>query len=136
MKSDTERAIQERFGKQGVEMPAIRIFIAPLVSREFINYILWGLEEEGIPAELKEMEDETSAVLLAKLAADSASLNVGIGIDKAKVVLHHRDLLQENPLFSLGAEELNRTNLRCLGANAARLFKGSPLIFQDGSPGS
>jgi len=117
-------------------MPAVRIFITPLVSREFINYILWGLEEEGIPAELKEMEAESSAVLLAKLAADSSSLNVGIGIDKAEVVLHHRDLLQENPLFSLGAEELNRTNLRCLGANAARLFKGNPLIFQDGSPGS
>lgn len=136
MKSDCERAIQERVGKRDVEMPAVRIFMAPPVSREFINYILWGLEEEGIPAELKEMEGESSAVLLAKLAADSASLNVGIGIDKAKVVLHHRDLLQENPLFSLGAEELNRTNLRCLGANAARLFKGNPLIFEDGSPGS
>ncbi|MCK4751622.1 MAG: glycerol dehydratase reactivase beta/small subunit family protein [Bacteroidales bacterium] len=127
--------IQKRFGKRGVEMPAVRIFITPRVSREIVNYILWGLEEEGIPAELKEMEGESAAVLLAKLAADSSSLNVGIGIDKAEVVLHHRDLHHE-PLFSLGAEVLNRRNLRCLGANAARLFKGNPLIFQDGSPGS
>ena len=116
-------------------MPAVGIFITPLVSRETVNHILWGLEEEGIPAEIKEMEGESEAVLLAKLAADSSRLNVGIGIDKAEAVLHHRDLQQE-PLFSLGAEELNRMNLRCLGANAARLFKGNPLICEDGSAAS
>ena len=122
-------------GRPAVEMPAVGIFITPPISRDTVNYILWGLEEEGIPAELKEMEGESAAVLLSKLAADSSSLNVGIGMDKSEVVLHHRDLPREKPLFSLGAEELNRTNLRCLGANAARLVKGNPLIFQDDSPG-
>jgi len=47
------------------------------------------------------------------------------------VVVHHRDLPLDSPLFLLGAEKLTQANLRCLGANAARLVKGNPLVLND-----
>ena len=94
--------------------------------------ILWGLEEEGIPAETQSSAAGTVAEM-AKLAADGSPLNVGIavsGTDRA-VALHHRDLAAAQPLFVLRAAELEPALLRRLGANAARLVKGNPLAVED-----
>ncbi len=114
--------------------PAVWLFVLEPVPEETIMPILWGLEEEGIPAELREAPSGP-AKILAKQAADGSPLNVGIGINgnESEVVLHHRDLRDEAPLFSLGPMDLNPTILRNLGVNAARLFKGEPLVFQDRS---
>jgi hypothetical protein len=116
------------------EKPAVHIFLTPPIPEEMISAILWGLEEEGIPASLQEKESG-KAVALAKAAANGSMLNVGIGMNKTEVVLHHRDLPLEGPLFSLGTKELIQTRLRILGANAARLVKGNPLIVPYGLPG-
>jgi hypothetical protein len=94
--------------------------------------ILWGLEEEGIPADIRPTAAGT-VTELAKRAADDSPLNVGIAVsdtDRA-VVLHHRDLAAPRPLFVLGAPELEPALLRRLGANAARLVKGNPLAVED-----
>jgi len=112
--------------------PAVWIMVAEPVPEKNIEYILWGLEEEGIPAEIREVRSG-SAEVIAKQGADSSHLNVGIGIDgnEQAVVLHHRDLPIEKPLFSLEAADFQSAQLRRLGANAARLAKGNPLLFQD-----
>jgi hypothetical protein len=113
--------------------PAVSIFIVEPVPGEIIERILWGLEEEGIPYEIGALECEVTEVM-AKRAADGSRLNVGIGINGAegKAVLHHRDLPEEKPLFTLelkGAQP--QMHLRTLGVNAARLVKGEPLVFND-----
>lgn len=99
---------------------------------EVIQPILWGLEEEGIPADFRQAPDE-GAEGLAKRAADGSPLNVGIGISGAEqaVALHHRDLPRGAPLLLLPATELKPSRLRRLGANAARLVKGEPLDLHD-----
>jgi len=114
------------------EKPSVRILAIQPVVEDVIKYVLWGLEEEGIPAGVREVPGG-SAKVLAKQAADGSQLNVGIGIDATKrvIVLHHRDLPSETPLFSLTAVEFQAPQLRRLGANAARLVKGNPLHFQD-----
>jgi Dehydratase medium subunit len=94
--------------------------------------ILWGLEEEGIPAEIQPSVAGT-VTELARLAADGSPLNVGIavsGTDRT-VALHHRDLAASEPLFVLGPAELAPALLRRLGANAARLVKGNALAVDD-----
>ena len=94
--------------------------------------ILWGLEEEGIPAETQPSAAGPIADM-AKLAADGSPLDVGIavsGTDPA-VALHHRDLAASQPLFVLRPPELEPALLRRLGANAARLVKGNPLAVDD-----
>jgi hypothetical protein len=115
--------------------PAVWIFTVHPVSEETIEPILWGLEEEGIPAELRAAPEESVETVetVAKRAADGSPLNVGIGIGGIEriAVLHHRDLPRERPLFSLGAVEIQPMCLRRLGVNAARLVKGEPLVFQE-----
>jgi hypothetical protein len=110
--------------------PVVRIVTTVPSPEKEIGYILWGLEEEEIPAEIEEVE-ENSLKILAKQAADGSKLNVGIGISGTNkmAVLHHRDLPVDKPLFSMAADKFDMTQLRLLGANAARLVKGNPLLF-------
>lgn len=116
------------------EKPAVLIYWTPPKPEAMIDAILWGLEEEGIPARLHQKQNGP-ATALAKDAANSSMLNVGIGMNGTEVVLHHRDLPLEEPLFTLGAEQLFPPKLRLLGANAARLVKVNPLIVPDGLAG-
>jgi hypothetical protein len=102
----------------------------PSTASDVIREILLGIEEEGIPVKVQEKQSGLP-VNLAKDAAGASSLNVGIGTSAAEVVVHHRDLPLDSPLFLLGAEKLTQANLRCIGANAARLVKGNPLALND-----
>ncbi|MBC2709631.1 MAG: glycerol dehydratase reactivase beta/small subunit family protein [Desulfosarcina sp.] len=121
----------ERFPSNDAK-PVVRIFTTEPVPEQAVRYILWGLEEEGVPAELQTVPIGATEIL-AKQAADSSRLNVGIGINGTALmaVLHHRDLPGEKPLFFLTAEEFQAAPLRRLGANAARLVKAEPLVFKD-----
>jgi len=109
--------------------PTVRIITCQAGERE-LQPILWGLEEEGIPVEVENVSSG-EAVVLAKQAAHMSALNVGIALDgvKGEIVLHHRDLAGECPLFTVAMQDASKTRLRILGANAARLVKGEPLIF-------
>jgi hypothetical protein len=111
--------------------PVVRISILGSVPETIIRCICWGLEEEGIPAEIQKVSNGRT-LLLAKQAADASNLNVGICIDgdSEKIVLHHRDLPSDKPLFVLTAEDFRVNRLRTLGTNAARLVKGEPLVFE------
>jgi propanediol dehydratase-reactivating factor small subunit len=111
--------------------PVVRISVMGSVPETIIQCICWGLEEEGIPAEIRKVSNGPT-LLLAKQAADASMLNVGICIngDSQKIVLHHRDLPGDKPLFVLTAEDFHKTRLRILGTNAARLVKGEPLVFE------
>jgi len=111
--------------------PAVSILIVQPVSGELVEHVLWGLEEEGIPYEIVELESGITETI-AKQAADASPLNVGIGINgkEGKAVLHHRDLPKEKPLFPVGLEDAQAlARLRILGINAARLVKGEPLVL-------
>ena len=94
-----------------------------------LNPVFWGMEEEGIPYEVQECP-AGEAVGVAKEASLMSPLNVGIGVDPLKdtIVLHHRDLPADQPLFVLQFREIGRGGLRRLGINAARLVKGEPLV--------
>jgi hypothetical protein len=111
--------------------PTVRILACQVGERE-LQPILWGLEEEGIPAEVENVASG-DAVALAKQASHMSSLNVGIALNgiQGQIVLHHRDLGGECPLFTLAMPDAGSAQLRVLGANAARLVKGDPLIFQE-----
>lgn len=115
--------------------PAVHIMTCEPPPREAIEPILWGLEEEGIPAVLHEVS-HAPAAMLAKQGADMSPLNVGIGINAAEetVSLHHRDLPKDKPLFTFAMRDLQALHLRTLGVNAARLVKGNPLVLREESP--
>lgn len=87
------------------------------------NDVLFGIEEEGIPYEIKEKE-QLNPLELSYMAAQDSRLAVGIGIHiGGEITLTSNKLKKEKPLFSanLGCE---KDSLRNLGANAGRLVKG------------
>lgn len=110
--------------------PAVFLFKSSCAADAVINEILLGIEEEGIPAEVREQQLSLT-VDLAKSAADSSLLNVGIAASSTEVVVHHGDLPADKPLFLLRAKHQTSTNLKLLGVNAARLVKGNPLVIND-----
>jgi hypothetical protein len=114
------------------QQPAVIILVVKPSPAETIAPILWGLEEEGVPAGLYEVAGGKAGAL-AKEAAERSPLNVGIGINlnDSVISLHHRNLPLERPLFTLGSAELQPSDLRVLGKNAARLVKGEPLVFRE-----
>ncbi|PSH03083.1 MAG: hypothetical protein CXZ00_14065 [Acidobacteria bacterium] len=109
--------------------PTVRVIACQIGERE-LSPILWGLEEEGIPSEVQSVSGG-EAVALARQAAQMSALNVGVALHggEGKAVLHHRDLAEGAPLFTLPLQGVESFRLRLLGMNAARLVKGEPLLF-------
>ncbi|MGB8885369.1 MAG: glycerol dehydratase reactivase beta/small subunit family protein [Candidatus Korobacteraceae bacterium] len=112
--------------------PSVRMLLTHATGVD-LQAVFCGLEEEGIPVEVQEVP-RGGAVALAKEAAHMSPLNVGIGVngDEQAVVLHHRDLPADHPLFVVRLRDARGGELRRLGINAARLVKGEPLVLQDG----
>lgn len=87
--------------------------------------LMFGMEEEGVPCFIEAHEEKT-ALELGYKAAESSSLDVGIGIGEDEtVILHYAKLKREEPLFQINLCG-DKARLRALGANAARLVKGVP----------
>jgi len=106
------------------EIPCIYLYhSSALEDTSRFNEILWGIEEEGIPYDVKSLECNNSEEL-SHLGAVKSKLAVGIGVDsEGKVTLAFNKLSKDQPLFIAHLD--NDPNiLRDLGANAGRLVKG------------
>lgn len=106
------------------EVPSIYVYYSnDLKDLSRFDEILWGIEEEGIPFELKAKDCNISEEL-SHLASMQSKLLVGIGIDsKGKITLTLNKLEKDKPLFTISIDDEN-SNLRNLGSNAGRLVKG------------
>ncbi|WCK52631.1 glycerol dehydratase reactivase beta/small subunit family protein [Aneurinibacillus sp. Ricciae_BoGa-3] len=95
------------------------------VQSQILKEISAGLEEEGVPFRLQQLDETLDCVVLGKMAAAISPLQVGIGVDHhGDLCLHHEKLEAGNPYLR---EKLG--NGRNLGKNAARLSKGLPLYL-------
>lgn len=106
------------------EKPSIYIYYSSEIKDTSIfNDILFGIEEEGIPYEMKEKK-ELDPFKLGYKAAQDSKLSVGIGIHlSGKIILTFNKLKEKEALF-ISSLDLGETSLRNLGANAGRLVKG------------
>lgn len=109
--------------------PVVNLFVADPSANDRVPSISLGLEEEGIPWQCHAIRTQNSLEALSKQAADRSKLGVGLAMDGNAIALHHRDLPLEKPLFVFSLSELDDADLRRLGANAARLVKGNPLLL-------
>ncbi len=116
--------------------PVVNIFLADSKAADLAQVLCLGLEEEGIPWQCSPVAEKADVTSLAKQAADLSKLNVGLAIapGAGTIVLHHRDLPVAKPLFTLATGRLDPESLRRLGANAARLVKGNPMILDPPQP--
>jgi len=107
-------------------VPSILILKAPRFEESnLIEKICWGIEEEGIPFEVR-TDIETDAVRLAYKASLSSNLNVGIGIGSdLAIAVHYSQMEERTPLF-IGRGDSRNSDPVVMGINAARLVKGIP----------
>ncbi|WP_288528034.1 glycerol dehydratase reactivase beta/small subunit family protein [uncultured Secundilactobacillus sp.] len=89
-----------------------------------------GIEEEEIPVSVSTIE-QGNTVSNAYQAALVSKLSVGLAFDATQVVLHYKNLDEEEPLFKV--KRGNPTIMRMMGTNAARLVKGTPFKLGEGS---
>ena len=106
--------------------PVVLIYHDNRSSTEDIQFVLYGMEEEKIPYSL-EQKNFSTATEAAYVAANTSSLNVGIGYVNNEVVLHYKNLAPETPYQSIQrVVTCPPMILKRFGGNAARLVKGVP----------
>lgn len=104
-------------------------------EHSLIEYIGYGIEEEGVPWRKQLLEDDAdqpknSATELAYQAASDSGLKIGIGVSRDKTLtLHHARLPTDKPVLSV--THPTNSQARTTGTNAARLAKRMPLRVID-----
>lgn len=107
--------------------PSILISMESSELPKIWQEVLFGIEEEGIPYQLLTENTADDVILRAYSAAQTSALAVGMACTNNKMIVHHKNLPEQQPLFNMEASELtDKVALRALGNNAARLIKGIP----------
>lgn len=109
----------------GDEVP--RVFVRCIGDRtpSLVQYIEHGIEEEGVSWAVQPGYDGAAAAVAHRAAMDS-KLKIGVCVAAdGRVVVHHKQLLNDDPLFDVA--EPTPDDARKLGSNAARLAKRMPL---------
>ena len=109
--------------------PRIFVYLTNPELEDTIQFLLYGIEEEGIPFEVAPVE-AADAVSAAYQAAQTSSLTTGVGCDGQKVVLHYKNLDPDEPYLVIDRYQTKpKQQLKAFGSNCARLVKGVP--FKD-----
>jgi len=114
----------DKYILEDTKKPGIYIFINEDVKEETLKDMILGIEEEGIPYELKKIVGK-NINSLASMASESSLLGVGIGVDKNKIILHQEKLTSKSYVFCINLSS-TPNELREIGENAARIVKKVP----------
>lgn len=104
--------------------PDICVASASTASRNVLETLFLGMEEEGIPWH-EVSRDSGDAKSLGKTACEESRLDVGVGVDDKNVVLCFDKLKGDKVLFSCSATA-DADVVRTIGTNAARIIKRVP----------
>lgn len=105
-------------------IPRVHVRCLDDTEPEWLEYIEHGLEEEGV-SWVVQFGFENDDVAVAYDAALDSSLKIGVSVSESRIVIHHKQLPAESPLFDIRAVTI--ADARRLGSNSARLAKGTPL---------
>jgi len=115
-----------------ISRPAVFIYCDSVEGTKiFLNKICEGLEEEGVPFEIHQVEvSEESVEVLAQNASRNSNLGIGIGVLKTgECALLQKRLPFDFPIQRVRGEKYDPDLYRNIGINAARLAKNLPLVF-------
>ncbi|WP_254537015.1 glycerol dehydratase reactivase beta/small subunit family protein [Halomarina litorea] len=101
-----------------------RILVRCGDESRLVSHVEHGIEEDGVPWAV-ESGATGDGVSVAFEAARASSLKIGVSVLGDRVVVHHKQLPDDDPLFDV--REVSTATARKLGSNAARLAKGTPL---------
>jgi hypothetical protein len=107
------------------DVPRVHVRCIGNQEPDSIALIEHGIEEESVPWVVESGFDGES-VAVAYEAALGSALEIGVSVNAdGRIVVHHKQLPDERPLYDFTDAEGSRA--RTLGSNAARLAKGTPL---------
>ncbi|RBI60408.1 glycerol dehydratase reactivation factor [halophilic archaeon] len=110
-------------------MPYISVRCIGDRELELVEYIEYGIEEEGV-SWMVDSELSGDSVSIAYEASVNSPLKIGVSVTaESRIVVHHQQLPDDNPLFNIS--DVTPKLARKLGANSARLAKGTPLKTVD-----
>jgi hypothetical protein len=109
---------------QDDEVPRVHVRCVGDDEPEWVQYIEHGIEEEGV-SWLVEFDFDGDSVDVAYDAALESDLKIGVSVDESRVVVHHKELSGDSPVFDVSGVDARVA--RTLGSNSARLAKGTPL---------
>lgn len=110
--------------EQDDEIPRVHVRCLGDEVPELVEYIEHGLEEEGVSWVVQTGFDGDSVAVAYDAAMESA-LKIGVSVTGSRVVIHHKQLPDGDPVFDV--TDVTTESARRLGSNAARLAKGTPL---------
>ena len=108
------------------EKPSVYIVVEDSYKNStLLDYLCYGLEEEGIPFYMTNDSAE-NLYFLAHQAAKASRLNVSLALgENNKVLIHHKKLEPNEPFFE---KEISKEfQAKAIASNAARLVKGIPV---------
>ncbi|MCL2315528.1 MAG: glycerol dehydratase reactivase beta/small subunit family protein [Actinomycetia bacterium] len=109
--------------------PAIGVHVHAATPDVLLGPVLWGIEEEGIPAAVTR-SSELNPLVLAHEAATASRLGVGVGISLDYVVVTTEKLPVGRPYLAARLTRPARQG-RIMGTNSARLVRRIPLTSLD-----
>lgn len=107
------------------ERPAIVLHVHDDVPQGNLVPVLLGIEEEGVPVQVRRLS-ELNPLVLARAASAASRLGVGIGASLDYVVVT-LDKLDESRPYLAGFLGRDVAADRVVGSNAARIVKRRPL---------
>lgn len=111
------------------EIPCIFVCVGNK-QESFLKEIIAGIEEEGIPFKVKNIELNEDVMLREVYAKSQESrIGIAIGVVNNRIVLHYNKLKEEKPLIDIRLNLFEKKKARIVGCNAARLYKIMP--FKD-----
>ncbi|WP_243159246.1 glycerol dehydratase reactivase beta/small subunit family protein [Clostridium sp. cel8] len=96
-------------------------------DKYILREVLAGIEEEGIPYDIKEVE-LSEDTFLHKIYTESQNsrMNIAVGVMDNRLVIHYGKLPEEEPFIFETINSYDKEKARKIGCNAARLYKVMP----------
>lgn len=115
-----------------VEKPAIFVIISN-AEKSVLKELLAGIEEEGIPYDVKNITfNESNVLKYLHEASQKSRMGIAVAIINNRIILQHNKLKQEKPLIDITLNFYNKeVKARTVGSNAARLYKVMPFKSMD-----
>lgn len=96
-------------------------------NKSILREVIAGIEEEGIPYDIKEVElSEDTFLHKVYTESQNSRMNIAVGIMNNRLVIHYDKLPEEEPLIFETIESYSKEKARKIGCNAARLYKVMP----------
>jgi hypothetical protein len=107
------------------DVPRVHLWCIGDREPDSVASIEHGIEEERVSWVTRSGFEGESIAIACEAALESA-LKIGISVSAdGRIVIHHKQLPDERPLYDIAGVEDSLA--RTLGSNAARLAKGTPL---------